>query len=791
MPVVEQMGNRAFLRWVGELQAAGRKREAHEAAVHGSQAPGRPQTRLAPLQLMPKKKKKKGESAGAEVADTLPVATPETAAATVPEPQAAVPQAEPGVAATPGEKKKKKKPRVQVALNVLRVEGVEGVEEFGRYIHAEISEPALLQTLTERINRAQGLGSKKDPALRTVESRIRELDLESADAPQAAAPGQVQVTEKTVVAPIKTVLNRREKELFVCCFKGNASRTKYLLRFGNIDINMAIEEGTFLCIATYHGHAAVVRELLSIPGIDVNLAHQTGVPPLYYAAQQGYVEIVRLLLAQRYIKPNLGTLNGMAPLHIATQKGHEPVIRLFLANPNLNVNVRKPNGATPLLVAAQNNFPGIVELLIKRGANVNLGLSEEGSVPLIVAAIKNHVGVIRPLLQEPSIKVNQVTKDGVTALCAASQEGHKKVVNLLLEKGADPNILTDTGTGPLLLACLYRHTAVFEMLLNAGADTEPEIRVPGGEKITIYRLAQLIGHQRFMTLLEKRQRDKPAQTAQVERLSPCLRPQGQALEEEPDWSTPPTTPPPEWSTPPTTPPPEWSMTSLPMPVASLQPVTTVPAPPAPVVADSQPAAAKTQSPLAMANYALIQEVLKKLDNETLEPLKGIRLLEDVNATNDIDKLTSLYNRLASIERQRERARRHRPVRHEVEAAGAQVRTPDFASPRYALGNRVNLDVDAVEGEIRKYLDQSRHRFISQAVNDMEFGRGKPTSGYPGLLHASAGIPGVGGCTVFYYTDVARQLIRIVGIGHHLDAASYQLDYAAGELGGRGRTLRLS
>ena len=703
----EQMGNRAFLHWVGELQAAGRGGETHEAAAKGSQVPDRPLSRLAPLQLMPKKKKKTGKPAAEGTPEVLPAATPE-AGATMPEPQASVPRAEPGTTA-----------------------------------------------------------------------------------PQAAAAGQGQVTEKAVVAPIKTALNRREKDLFECCFKGNAGQIKYLLRFRNIDINMAIEEGTLLCIAAYHGHAAVVRELLSIAGIDVNLAYQTGAPPLYYAAQQGHVEIVRLLLAQRYIKPNLGTLNGMAPLHIATQKGYEPVIRLLLANRNINVNARKSNGSTPLLVATQSNFPGIVELLIKRGASVNLGLSEEGSVPLILAAIKNYVGVIRLLLQEPSINVNQVTKDGVTALCAASQEGHKNIVNLLLEKGADPNILTNVGMGPLLLACLYRHTAVFEMLLNAGADIAPEVRVPGGEKITVYRLVQLIGHQRFITLLEKRQRDKPAQTAQVERLSPGLRPQGQALEEEPEWSTPPTTPPPEWSTPPTTPPPEWSMTSLPMPAASLQPVTTVPEPPAPVVADSQPAAAKTQSPLAMAKNALIQDILKKLDNETLEPLDGIRLLEDVNATNDIDKLTSQYNRLASIERQRARARRHRPVRHVAEAAGAQVRTPDFASPRYALENRVNMDIDAVEGEIRKYLDQSRHRFISQAVNDMEFGRGKPISDYPGLLHASAGIPGVGGCTVFYYTDVARQLTRIVGIGHHLDAASYQLDYRAGELAGRGRKLRLS
>ena len=50
-----QMGNRAFLHWVGELYAAGRESEAHEVAVQGSQAPGQPQTRRAPLQLIPKK----------------------------------------------------------------------------------------------------------------------------------------------------------------------------------------------------------------------------------------------------------------------------------------------------------------------------------------------------------------------------------------------------------------------------------------------------------------------------------------------------------------------------------------------------------------------------------------------------------------------------------------------------------------------------------------------------------------------------------------------------------------
>ena len=74
---------------------------------------------------------------------------------------------------------------------------------------------------------------------------------------------------------------------------------------------------------------------------------------------------------------------------------------------------------------------------------------------------------------------------------------------------------------------------------------------------------------------------------------------------------------------------------------------------------------------------------------------------------------------------------------------------------------------------------------------MECGRGKPTAGYPGLLHASAGIAGVGSCSVFFYTEAEQNLIRIVGIGYHLDRGAYRLNYAVEELGGSGRLLRIS
>ena len=202
-----------------------------------------------------------------------------------------------------------------------------------------------------------------------------------------------------------------------------------------------------------------------------------------------------------------------------------------------------------------------------------------------------------------------------------------------------------------------------EMTINV---TETGIK---SQLLTALGIAQLIGHRGIIDLLTARQRSGTAQTTQVENLSPCLRPQGQALEDQPGLTSPLKTATQETPVLPSetpTLPPEKSNTT---PSAAVIPATAKAEQPDTVASSASPdhsmqtlpdsPSAKTQSPLDAAKDELIQELLRKLGQDNLEPLEGIRLMMEVRATKSLDSLCGLYNRVAGIERQKERARRRK------------------------------------------------------------------------------------------------------------------------------------
>ena len=199
--------------------------------------------------------------------------------------------------------------------------------------------------------------------------------------------------------------------------------------------------------------------------------------------------------------------------------------------------------------------------------------------------------------------------------------------------------------------------------------------------------------------------------------------------------------------------------------------------------------ARWSVPLEEASRVLKQTIEWKLSVSTIPPEDESEILQRVRGTNSIDRLCEMYDLLTRKEWKMGRIRDSRE-RQAVLSDMGEAMSRDVRSVRFVLEKKQNLETDAVEDEIRRYLRAICHPFISQAVFNMEFGYSEAVAEYSGMLHASDGISGVGNCSIFYYENEDRRLIRIVGIGYQ-DWDGYQLEYAAGELAGSGHKLRLS
>ncbi len=226
--------------------------------------------------------------------------------------------------------------------------------------------------------------------------------------------------------------------------------------------------------AAQDGDLPTVQALLA-QGADVNAVNENGSTALHFAADKGRTEVVRFLL-DRGANVNAKSQSGSTPLLLAAQAGSLEVVRLLLdrgAEVNVETGADKGNKWRPLTAAIAFSTFEMVQLLLSKGADPNL----PDGAPLGFAATKKHRDMVRLLLEhgasagkEPALRlmalhgdvetvrllldhgadVNDPTvMNGWTALKEAAwgEDAGKqlRVIQLLLERGADPTVIDDQG----------------------------------------------------------------------------------------------------------------------------------------------------------------------------------------------------------------------------------------------------------------------------------------------------------------------------------------------------------
>jgi ankyrin repeat protein len=139
--------------------------------------------------------------------------------------------------------------------------------------------------------------------------------------------------------------------------------------------------------------------------------------------------------------------------------------------------------------AMLNDHPGLVFSRI-----VNFG-----DTPLHAAASHGHKHMVQLLLAKGA-DVNVVDQNGQTPLHDTAGSGHTDVVELLLAKGANVNAKMHYDSTPLHMAASHGHKAVAELLLGKGANVNAKNE---GGKTPLHEAARK-GHKDVVESLRKR-----------------------------------------------------------------------------------------------------------------------------------------------------------------------------------------------------------------------------------------------------------------------------------------------
>jgi len=295
----------------------------------------------------------------------------------------------------------------------------------------------------------------------------------------------------TIFAGAALAVDTSNVPLVTAAKQGNRDAVRSLLN-GIPQKVIAGPEGTAALVWAISRNDAEMADLLLRAGADVKAANEFGATPLYAAAANPDAAIAKKLLAAG-ADPNTALLSGETPLMEAAGRGNLETVRALLAA-KANANAKDAKGGqTALMWAAEQRQATVVDELVRSGADVNVG-SKSGFTALMFAAQQGDVDTARILIRAGAKPNDAQPNTKLTPIMIASAMVHPKMVELLLDNGANPNVVEWMGYAPLGwvvrdshygidLANKDRIVEVVKLLLAHGAN--PNYRLANQKSKTI------------------------------------------------------------------------------------------------------------------------------------------------------------------------------------------------------------------------------------------------------------------------------------------------------------------
>jgi len=187
---------------------------------------------------------------------------------------------------------------------------------------------------------------------------------------------------------------------------------------------------------------------------------------LLHAVHAFEPEVLEALLKSPGINVNVRTCEGRPLLHEACSVKIAEKLLTAGDDPNM-LDTNQQN--TALLIAVSEKRTDAVRLLLRYGANINFQ-NCRGETALSIALRGNHLPVVKELLDQ-GCDINNIDQDADKPMLYVNQFSIE-CLELLLERGVDPNISNSVGATPLWNAVYMNRKKTVKMLLKANVVME-------------------------------------------------------------------------------------------------------------------------------------------------------------------------------------------------------------------------------------------------------------------------------------------------------------------------------
>lgn len=315
-----------------------------------------------------------------------------------------------------------------------------------------------------------------------------------------------------------------------------------LLIMRGADPNRTIADGPItenmyspLARAVSCGHAQCVRALLAASADpQLGWGKYPNTTPLFDAADCGHLEIVRLLLAAGADPFAVGYKNYL-PFGRAAYRGRFDIMQVLYDAMRLSERFREglglcmrsavydelvevvrwvlerhpelydepyaPGGEYPIYGAALRGNVEMIELLTSFGP-VHFDSGQGNRTALHLAALKGGLAAVQALVAAGADVNAREAGSGFTPIFYASYHDdpyreHTAIAAYLCEQGADPNVRSEEGRTPLMMAVREGMYGVIEALLRH----EPDLSLRDPEGRDVYDLATARGDRQIIELV--------------------------------------------------------------------------------------------------------------------------------------------------------------------------------------------------------------------------------------------------------------------------------------------------